>query len=71
MDNPWIRNYMSSKEWGEITYPFPNFNGGTVEVWEWISNFIPHFTVNVIFIQAEINHVSKKGPRLHNLNTPK
>ena len=22
----------------EITYPFPNFNGATVEVWEWISN---------------------------------
>ena len=21
-----------------ITYPFPNFNGCTVEVWEWISN---------------------------------
>ena len=25
-----------------ITYPFPNFNGCTVEVWEWTSNFIPH-----------------------------
>ena len=25
----------------QITYPFPNFNGCTVEVWEWISNFIP------------------------------
>ena len=23
-----------------ITYPFPNFNGCTVEVWEWISNSI-------------------------------
>ena len=26
-----------------LTFPFPNFNGATVEVWEWISNFIPHF----------------------------
>ena len=26
-----------------ITYPFPNLNGCTVQVWEWISNFIPHF----------------------------
>ena len=25
--------------WDEITYPFANFNG-----WEWISNFIPHFS---------------------------
>ena len=30
--------------WDEITYPSLNFNGTTVEVWEWISNFIPHFT---------------------------
>ena len=26
----------------EITYPFPKFNGCTVEVSEWMSNFIPH-----------------------------
>ena len=31
--------------WDEITYPFPNFNGCSVEVWEWISNFIPHLIV--------------------------
>ena len=31
-----------------ITYPFPNFNGCTVEVWEWICNFIPHFIIAVI-----------------------
>ena len=34
---------MSSKVWHEISYPFPNFNGCTVEVWEWITNFIPRF----------------------------
>ena len=33
---------------GWITYPFTNFNGCTVEVWERISNFIPHFTGHVI-----------------------
>ena len=32
----------------EITCPFPYFNGATVWVWEWISNFIPHFTGHVI-----------------------
>ena len=26
--------------WDEITYKFPNFNGCTVDVREWISNFI-------------------------------
>ena len=33
--------------WDEIIYPFPNFNALTVEVWEWISNFISHFTWRV------------------------
>ena len=33
--------------WYEITYPFANINGCTIEVWEWISNFIPHFTRHV------------------------
>ena len=34
--------------WDEITYPFSNFNSYTNEVWEWICNFIPHFTGHVI-----------------------
>ena len=38
---------MRSEVWDEIIYPFPNFNG-TVEVWEWTSNFTPHFTGYVI-----------------------
>ena len=25
--------------WNENTYPFTNFNGCTIEVWEWISTF--------------------------------
>ena len=36
------------KVWDKIIYPFRNFNGTAVEVLEWISNFIPHFTVHVI-----------------------
>ena len=34
----WISNYIHYKVWDEITYPFLNFNGCTVEVKEWISN---------------------------------
>ena len=30
--------------WYEITYPFPDFNNATIQVWEWISVFIPYFT---------------------------
>ena len=43
----WISNYIQCM-WDEITYSFPKFNGATVEVWEWISNFIPHFTGRMI-----------------------
>ena len=32
--------------WDEIIYPFPN--GTTIEVWEWISNFISHFIMDII-----------------------
>ena len=32
---------MPSRLWDEITYQFQNFNGCTVEVWEWISDFTP------------------------------
>ena len=44
----WMSNYIYHKVWDEITHPFPNFNGCTVEVREWISNFIPYFTMYVI-----------------------
>ena len=30
--NLWISNYIHYKVWDEITYPFLNFNGATVEV---------------------------------------
>ena len=45
---------MSGKVWDEITYPFPNYNSATVEVSEWISNFIPYIIMDVI-----TDHVSK------------
>ena len=44
----WISNHMPCKVWDEITYPFPNFNGAAVEVWEWINNFIPRSIMDVI-----------------------
>ena len=44
----WVFYYIYYDMWDEMTYPFPNFNGYTVEVWEWISIFIPHFAGHVI-----------------------
>ena len=41
-------NYTQHNYWGEITYPFQNCNGTTVEVSEWISNVISHLTGHII-----------------------
>ena len=41
------KNYIYCEVWDEITYLFPN-SGYTVEVWEWIRNFIHHCTIHVI-----------------------
>ena len=30
----WRSNYIHHKVWDDITYPFPYFNGSTVEVWK-------------------------------------
>ena len=52
-------NYIHCKVWDEIIYPFPNLNGYTVEVWEWISNFISYFTGRIFLL---INAVIKVKP---------
>ena len=44
----WLSNYIHYKVCDEITYPLLNFNDCNVEVQEWISIFIPHFTKQVI-----------------------
>ena len=45
---------MHRNVWDEIIYAFPSFNGAAVEAWEWISNFIPHFTGHVITYAVNI-----------------
>ena len=48
--------------WDKITYLFPNFNGATVEVWEWISNFITLYRAcNYLSMQKlKLNYVIKR-----------
>ena len=43
-----ICSYISRQGRDKITQPFPNFNGYTVEDFEWISNFITLFAGYVI-----------------------
>ena len=45
---------MPGKVCNKITNPFSNFNSGTIEVYEWISNFVSHFVMDAILIQAGI-----------------
>ena len=44
----YMNNYINCEVRYEIIYSFPNFNGATVAVWEWISNFSQHFIGHVI-----------------------
>ena len=61
----WIDNHVHHNVWNEITYPFPNLDGTTVEVREWISKFIPRFTGHMIIFHVGMKiyfvHVSKRG----------
>ena len=54
----WISNHMPSKVWGGITNPFSNFNGCTVVVWEWLSNFTPHSIMALRWRHNELDGVS-------------
>ena len=58
---PPISNYIHYNTWYEITYPFPNFHGTAVEVWEWIDNFVPHVTVHVIAYTFQEKEPWKQG----------
>ena len=54
--------------WDEITNPFSNFNSATVEVWEWINIFIPHFILKVITypcydFPGTYEHLTKRTPK--------
>ena len=62
----WICYPMPSKMWGEITYPFLNFNCVSIEIYDWISNFVPHLIINIATnpsMGSKLNHIGKRGPR--------
>ena len=48
----------------EITNPFSNFNGATVEVWEWIGNIITQIIIGVIIYKYMTVEILKPNIRL-------
>ena len=46
---------MPSKVLDEINYTFPNLSGTTVEIWEWISDFILHFIKDPTLYKGSIS----------------
>ena len=44
----WINKYADYEILSEIAYPFPNFNGWTVDVWKWISHYTQDFIMDII-----------------------
>ena len=47
---------MHDEMWDGITYTFSNLNASAIAVWEWISDFIPHFLGT-----KKLSFVDKKG----------
>ena len=61
----WISNHIPSKMWDEITYPFTNFNRCTIQVREWVHNFIPCFIMDFNYSSMpgfKLIHVGKRIP---------
>ena len=60
-----MRNYVSYKMWDKITKLFLNFNGATIEDWEWMSNFIQTFYWAgdcLSMLGFKLMHISRRGP---------
>ena len=54
---------MPSKMWDEMSYPSPNVNCCTIEVWEWISYFIAHSVISTLrWRHSEHDSVSNHQP---------
>ena len=62
---------MTTILWDEILYPFPNLNGCTIEVWEWINDITPHFIMGVIIYPLKLTMLVKEGAvELHTKHIP-
>ena len=53
---------MPCKMWDAIFIPFPNFDGCTVEVWEWLSNLIPIYNECIYLFHAGSSSILTKVP---------
>ena len=58
----WISNYIHYTVLNVVAYPFLNFNGAAIEVWEWINNFISLYWAcdHLSLLGLNLIHVSKR-----------
>ena len=61
----WMSNFTYHKIWDGITYLFPKFNNEAVEVWEWISNFIPDFIDYLSMLGSKSINISERPPGVY------
>ena len=66
-----MNKYIHYAGWGEIAYPFLNFNGYTIEVWEWINHPCLHLICDYLsMLTLKLIHVGKLGPSANFLCAP-
>ena len=60
----WISDHIHYTVWDKIIYPFLNFTGCSVEVWEWINSFTPRFNGASDYLSMlvlKLGHVNKRN----------
>ena len=52
-----------------MTYPFPNYSGETIEIWDWTSYVISHFTgrMNTYLYWNKLVHVNERNSQYFEL----
>ena len=69
----WINQYIAIKMCDVITHPCPERWLTAVEVWAWMNNYIPQYTIRCNCFSmplSPINCVSKRGPMSFHNNGP-
>ena len=59
---------MPRKGWGEIAYPFPNFNAATVEVWQLFYIYIRYISEKKIMVELNLFDILSRWGELDDIS---